>query len=61
MRQGEPIYLVECQACFTQWRIDLTEMAKRMDDPLEWVKARLKCKCGSSRLFITTFRHRPKT
>jgi hypothetical protein len=52
----ERVYLVECQDCKRQVRIDLTEMAERLDvDPLEWLDGRLKCKCGSTQFAITPY------
>lgn len=57
-RLSDLVYLVECQECRQHTRVDLTEMAKRMDEPLEWMKERLRCRCGSSRFFITMFRRR---
>lgn len=55
---AELVYLVECQECRQNTRVDLTEMAKRIDDPLEWMRERLRCGCGCSRFFITEYRGR---
>lgn len=47
----ELVYIVECQDCKRQTLIDLKEMAERLDniEALEKLKARFKCRCGSTR------------
>jgi len=54
----ELIYLVECKTCKRQARIDLNAMAQRLgnDNPLAWLKPKLKCSaCQSSQFVITTY------
>lgn len=51
----EQVFIVACRECGQTTRIDLSEMAVRLDDveALEKLKARLQCKCGSTRLHLT--------
>jgi hypothetical protein len=53
----ELIYLIQCQDCQQKTRIDLRELARRLNaDPLEWLTGRLQCReCGSRQFTITPY------